>query len=275
MPIYRTYIPQPPLATFVDKFWWYEGNKPTHVRERRLPDGAMELVVNLREDATTIYGGQAHNQLQRLRGCVISGAHSEFSILDTANLVSVVGVHFKPGGAFPFFRLPLGELHNKVISLDDLWRASANDLRDRLLEARRPESGFLILEQALLARLAQLSAWYPTVAFALKEFQSAPHIRTVSQVTGQIHFSSRHFIQVFREAVGLTPKLFCRVSRFQEVLHLIGRGQQIDWTDVALSCGYFDQAHCIHDFRAFSGLSPGAYLAHRSEPLNHIPLYND
>ena len=67
-------------------------------------------------------------------------------------------------------------------------------------------------------------------------------------------------------------KLFCRIQRFQEVLHLIGTGRQVEWADVALTCGYFDQAHFIHDFRTFSGLNPTAYLAQRSEHLNHVPL---
>ena len=91
-------------------------------------------------------------------------------------------------------------------------------------------------------------------------------------MTERIGLSPRRFIQVFREEVGLTPKLFCRIRRFQEVLGLIGRGQHVEWAEVALACGYFDQAHFIHDFRAFSGLNPKAYLAHRGEHLNHVPL---
>ncbi len=84
--------------------------------------------------------------------------------------------------------------------------------------------------------------------------------------------SPKRFIQVFSEEVGLTPKLFCRVRRFQEVLRLIEKGQHIEWAEIALTCGYFDQAHCIHDFRAFSGLNPTTYLTHRGEHRNHVPL---
>ena len=71
---------------------------------------------------------------------------------------------------------------------------------------------------------------------------------------------------------GLTPKLFCRVQRFQKVLRRIRTGREVDWTGVALDSGYFDQAHFIHDFKAFSGLSPTAYAAHRTEHLNHVPI---
>ena len=77
---------------------------------------------------------------------------------------------------------------------------------------------------------------------------------------------------MFFDEVGLTPKQFFRVRRFQEVLALIEKRQQIEWANIALTCGYFDQSHFNHDFRAFSGLNPGTYLTHRSEHRNHVPL---
>jgi len=72
--------------------------------------------------------------------------------------------------------------------------------------------------------------------------------------------------------VGLTPKLYCRVQRFQQVLRLLDTGRPFDWANVALACGYYDQAHFIRDFRAFSGLSPTTYLRNRGEHLNHVPM---
>jgi AraC-like DNA-binding protein len=142
-----------------------------------------------------------------------------------------------------------------------------------LLEARTPERKFHILEQALFAHVTRPLIQHPAVAFALKEFQlSSPYAGTIADVTERVGLSSRRFIQVFREEVGLTPKLFCRIKRFQEVLRRIGQGEQMDWADIALTCGYFDQAHCIHDFRAFSGITPGAYLAQRGAYQNHVAL---
>ena len=274
MPAYRAYTPQPPLAEFVDKIWLYEGFEHKHTRERRLPDGSIELIINLHEDTIPVYDPQNTNQFQTFRGTVICGAHSESFIIDTASLTSVMGVHFKPGGAFPFFKLPASELHNTHISLEALWGAAADDLRQQLLEAETSETRFSILEQALLARLARPLMHHPAVAFALKEFREVPHGRTIADVTERIGLSSRRFIQVFHDEVGLTPKLFCRVQRFQEALRRIRREQHIEWVDIALTCGYFDQAHFIHDFRAISGLNPGAYLLNQSEHLNHVPLYD-
>ena len=197
MTIYRTYIPQPPLANFVDSFWLYEGYYQPHTKERRLPDGSMELVINLRDDTLRVYDRQNPHQFQSFRGGLISGARSQFTVLDTASMQSIIGIHFKAGGAFPFLPLPARELHNTLLPLDTLWGSTASNLLDMLREAQTPETKFRILEQALLAHARLPLARHPAVAFALREFQGVqPHLqrshtRTISDVTGQIGLSPR------------------------------------------------------------------------------------
>jgi AraC-like DNA-binding protein len=261
--IIRTYIPEPPLLDFVELFWLYEGFTQPE-KERALPTGTVELVINLREDRLQVFDRQNTDRLRNFRGSMICGPHSEFFVIESGLDELILGVHFKPGGARPFLKVPTGELHNAHVSLDTLWGAKAVALRDRLLDPKTPEARFRILEQCLMAQVAWPWAWHPAVAFALKEFQGVPHARTISDVAEQIGISQRRFIQVFRDEVGLTPKLFCRVRRFQEVLRLIGRGR-VEWVDVALACGYYDQAHFINDFQAFSGLNPTAYVTHRED----------
>lgn len=187
-------------------------------------------------------------------------------------MASLIGVSFKPGGAAPFFPLPASELHNRHVSLETLWGTSAAELREQLLSVDATQARFTLLEESLLAHVSRPLLWRPAVAFALAELQTFTHTRTISEVIEQTGLSARHFIQIFDEAVGLTPKQFYRVRRFQEVLRLIEKGGPIRWTDVALACGYFDQAHFIHDFRDFCGLTPGTYLAQRGEFRNHVPL---
>ncbi|MGC9950147.1 MAG: helix-turn-helix domain-containing protein [Bryobacteraceae bacterium] len=271
MQSYR-YIPAPPLSEFVGLLWLYEGYQQPHKKERLLPDGSMELVVNLNEDLTRVYDPHEPEKFQTLRGPVVVGAHSEFFVIDTAEQHTVAGVHFKPGGAFPFLGLPASALHNTLVSLEDLWGRLADQLRERLLEAATPQARLRVMERVLLARAAERWERHPAVTYALREFHGLPHTRTIADVTGQIGLSAKRFIQVFSGEVGLTPKLFCRVRRFQRVLRRIGAGRPVEWAAVAADCGYFDQAHFIRDFRAFSGINPSAYIAQRTEHLNHVPL---
>jgi len=269
---YSSHIPRPPLSHFVDVLLHYDGYQQPHDKERLLPDGSMELVINLREEKVRMYDRQNIGQCQTFPGSIVIGAQSEFFVIDTAEQAAVIGVHFKPGGAFPFFKLPAGELHNEYVALETLWGRDAKDLRERLLEAPTADAKFGVLEQYLWKRVAKPLERHPAVGFALREFQGAAGARTVADVSGQIGFSARHFIQVFADEVGMTPKLFCRVQRFQETVRRIGMGQRVGWAGMALDCGYFDQAHFIHDFRAFSGLNPSAYAAQRTEHLNHVPI---
>jgi len=256
--MYARRVPRAPLSDFVDLLWLFDGYAPVHAQERLLPTGTVELVLDMRSGPP---GFRA----------VVAGPHSESSILDTSRAASVLGVHFKPGGAFPFLGVPAGELHNLEVPLDVLWGSGADELRERALSARSTEARFRVLEESLLAR-ARTLARHAAVAFALRELGEVPNARTVAAVAGAVGLSQRRFIDRFRDEVGLTPKLFSRVRRFQEVIRLVHPVRTVDWTDVALSCGYFDQAHFIHDFRAFSGMSPTEYFARKGDHENHVPL---
>jgi len=269
----RLYSPPPPLGHYVDLLWLYEGFRPAHPRERLLPTGTVEIVFDLREDRILTYGQRERMRPFYLSGSVVCGAHSEFFVIDTASQDGVMGVHFRPGGAYPFFKLPAGELHNEHVDLGALWGwQEVRDLRERLLAALKPEQKLRILERALLVKLRDGFERHPAVAYALGEFHAVPEGRSIAAVTDRTGFSARRFIDLFEREVGLTPKLFCRVRRFQKVLQTIQSGCAIDWAGIALNCGYYDQAHFIHDFRAFSGINPSTYLAAHTPHLNHVPI---
>jgi AraC-like DNA-binding protein len=270
--LFRHYKPKAPLSDFVDLFWYYDGYSQPHKKERLMPDGSVELVINLREDESRIYDRQEHESWRRLPGAIVSGPQSNFFVIDTAEQASVIGIHFKPGGAFPFFKLPLDELQDQQVALCDLWGTEAGLLRERLLEAHSPEEKLRLLESCLLTQSYRSLSRHPAVGFALQEFARIGQTRSVTEVSDQTGLSARRFIQLFSGSVGLNPKLYCRIGRFQQVLRMIHSGRECDWTQVALECGYFDQAHFIHDFKAFSGINPSTYLEQRTEHLNHVPI---
>ncbi|MGP0076629.1 MAG: DUF6597 domain-containing transcriptional factor [Bryobacteraceae bacterium] len=268
-----TYIPGPPLSEFVHLLWLYEGYSQPHAKERALPTGEMQMVINLEQDRSCIYDREDTDRCQTFSGSLVSGAHSEYLVIGTAMQSFIMGVCFKPNGAFPFLRMPAGELSNATVSLDALWgRAAAVDLRDQLLEAPTHQARFEIMERTLLTELRRGFDRHAAVDFGLRRFMAAPHITTIAGVTDQIGLSPKRFIQIFRDETGFTPKVFCRIRRFQQALDRIGGRKSVEWATVALDSGYFDQAHFNHDFRAFSGINPSTYLAHQTPHRNHVPL---
>ena len=151
-------------------------------------------------------------------------------------------------------------------------------MRQRLLEADTISEMFTVAETALMQQLVRPLELHPAVTFAARRFSANPHTATVGSVLDSIGLSHRRFTQLFHEQTGLGPKTFCRVRRFQRVLRTIHAARGTEWTQIALDCGYFDQAHFIHDFQGFSGFTPSAYTAnffkydHDNEHINHVPL---
>ena len=182
----------------------------------------------------------------------------------------MAGVAFKPGGTVPFMRMPAHEASDADVPLESLWgRRRPTALRERLLESDSIDATLDALE-AVLHEMWRPPGLHPAVNFALAAFDRAPSTTTIAAVTDAIGLSAKRFIERFKIEVGLTPKRYCRVRRFQRALALANRGRRVDWTGVALDCGYFDQAHFIHDFRSFAGLTPTEYLAARTSFQNHV-----
>jgi AraC-like DNA-binding protein len=191
-------------------------------------------------------------------------------VLDTSTPFGVVAVHFRPGGSFPFFGVPSTELRNQGVPLDLLWGRDAASFSDRLCEEKAADKRFNVLEEALLRRAWGRFDRHPAVRYALDVLDRSNGMRPVGDVIQGIGLSLRRFGELFGSEVGLSPKAFCRIRRFNEVLRRVEGFTDVDWADVAVSCGYFDQAHFNHDFRAFAGLTPSAYLCDRMSCMHVI-----
>ena len=265
--------PSPPLGGFVERLW-HLSDAPVHSRERILPGGTVELVINLQEDEIRIYDPERPECCRRFSGAVVSGVYGKPFVIDTREHASMLGVHFRPGGAFPIFQMPVSELRDTHVDLETLWGAMAVELRERLCELKSLSGGFQLLEETLVNRISFSPRFHPAVRFALDAFRHANPNLAVGHIAGQSGFSQRRFIEVFKQEVGMSPKLFDRVRRFQQALALAQGQSRPDWAQLALECGYCDQSHFINEFRCFSGLRPAQYVRQRSKRVlpNHVPI---
>jgi AraC-like DNA-binding protein len=268
--LYLSYRPHPLLRDVID-YLWLLSDAPGHAKERIVPSGTLELVINLREDAIRIYDRTKPSVCRTFPGIVVSGAYTDFFVIDTAEHALMMGVHFKPGGAMPFLGARADELTDRHVDVESLWGASAKELRERLCAATTHQHCFRILETALLDRTRSPLKHRDEVQMALACFENGAK---VGDVADRIGLSHRHFIDLFTAEVGMTPKVFCRVRRFQRALSALGPRDPPDWANLASRCGYFDQSHLIRDFVAFSGFGPTEFVSHRNDRLkeNHLVL---
>lgn len=268
------HVPSGRLGRFVEIFWYWEGAGILQGKELALPSSGTELVLDLAPDADA-------------RDSVLSGPHSRaFAISGAARATCLLGVHFRAGGAHPFLPVPAGELQDAHVALEDLFgRAEISALLENLHIAREKGGApalFRVLESWLRAHLRNPLIHHPAVAFALEQLERAP-TTAAAELADAAGLSHRRFIEVFRGHTGLAPKLYSRVGRFQRTIRALGTpsvsagsgagagAQSVDWAEVAVRGGYFDQSHLIHEFRELCGLTPSRYLARRTEHFGHLP----
>jgi AraC-like DNA-binding protein len=192
--------------------------------------------------------------------------------IDTRTHASIIGVHFRPGGAAGLLGAPPGEIADAHVGLEALWGPRAVELRERLCAEPDLRQRFKILEQALTSRLLRARPGRSAVMAAIPRLDQ-PGIE-VGEVTRALGLSRRRLIEIFTEDVGMAPKRYSRVRRFQRALALAMGSPSPAWAQLAVECGYFDQAHLCRDWAELTGLSPGELLALRGTRVkdHHVAL---
>ena len=278
--IYLEHTPAPPLNRFVRSLWYAQAPQPGHKRERVLPTGRVQVILNLARDFILDCAKESPESgpMARVAPSLVVGARSVYEVVDTSDMADIIGMVFEPG-AFPVFAGDAADLFsNRTVDLEEIWGVQARTLRDRLREIATPAGKLSCLEALLADRLNLMFARravkvHGAVDFALTRFGRAPCVATVAEVAKSTGWSERRFSQVFREQVGLSPKVWCRVQRFQLAVQRLHAGADVRWSELALDCGFYDQAHFANEFRAFSGIDPTTYSAARGTPwANHVKV---
>ncbi len=274
--MYLTYIPGPPLSSFVEHFWLTQESDQPFTREVALPSGNTQLIIQLEGDPQRIVTQRGSHHERVFHESLVRGPGADWYLLSAGRRMTRLGVQFKPGGSYPFFRSPMSELHDAHEPLEALWGAPARELRERLLELSTSEERFHLVEQFLLAQAVRPLTYHPAVAYALHKLRPGNGTPSIAEIVEQVNFSHRQFIALFRESVGLAPKEYWCLRRFLLTARNAYDDTPVAWNELALRFGYSDQAHLCNEFRAFSGLTPGSYLKHRHPQFStYIPLPAD
>jgi len=264
------------LAPLVEMLWLAQdpiaplaGGTPH--RQRVLPNGRIQLILNLAGDHLTEVcegGGLAHTRRQA--PALVTGLQTRFHTIATEDLADLAGVVLRPGGFWPIFGADADEFSDCESSLEAWLGREAEDLRERLRETVAVESRFAILEGWLVDRVMRGQRERCTVTdFALAELRAGEPVREIARRSG---WSERTVSERFRRQVGVTPKIFDRIARFQRVVQRLHRDPGVEWAQLALECGFYDQAHFSHEFRAFSGISATEYATSERRWSNHLKI---
>lgn len=271
--LYLERPPHPALAPFIQTLWYSCDPHAAHSRQRVLPTGHAQVVISLARDYLTD-ANHSTNPLAHSAPALFLGLYSLHQHIDAIDLAELIGISFHPAGTLPFFPHSTDLFTNRETPLEDLWGSPFRSLRDHLRELLTPARKFDLLESFLLTRLhkARAKTHTPLIRFSLDALHATPCVTTVAELTRTTGLSPRRLSQLFRERIGVPPKLYSRILRFQQAVQQLHSGADIRWSELALACGYYDQSHFANDFRAFSGLSPTAYSAATRPWSNHINI---
>lgn len=238
-------------------------------RRRELPSGEVIVIIGFGPKLETTYPELAPGRPTAHRSFV-AGLHQTHCIVATPGSQSGVQVNLTPLGAHLLLGVPMHELTNRVVELGELLGRDGDRLADQLHDTGDWEARFALLDRVLERRLAEARAGTPDVAWAWRRMLETGGRLRVAELCRELGCSRKHVQRRFSEQIGISPKAFARILRFQRAVHLLGhrdgpawlpdaeRGTGAGWTGarIAAECGYFDQAHMNRDFRQFAGISP-------------------
>lgn len=253
---YAEYAPSPRLSGLVETYWLLEGASAGSA-DAILPDGRMELVFHYRG---SFCRHADEREPVRQPDALLVGQMIEPAVLAPDGAVGVAAIRLKPAAARTLLGFALSEVSGRFVDLALIF-PSANQLIERLSEAATDSARIALLESWLIDRgcpspKIQVQGAVGTI---LATGGRAP----VSILAAQAGTSVRQMERQFHADVGLTPKTFARIIRLQAALRHVRDGRPLD--DVALACGFFDQAHMSRDFRELAAMSPGAWRTHEGE----------
>lgn len=270
MLFHRTWDLPAPLGVFVEQIWIARGRLGKPWRNAILPDGAVDLMVNL-GDPQYLCLGTDHDRLAPFSHSWLSGERMKPIVIEERGWVDLLGVRFRPGGAWSILHVPVSEFTGHVVELDSLPNLEMEPLRQQLAEAGSDDARVLRMQSWLMSRFLRGTSATPAVRYALKKM-SRTGLAKIGHLVAEIGISHKQFLREFEKCVGLKPKAFARLRAFQQVINFVGHERDPVWVDAAVTCGYHDQAHFIHEFQDFTGLTPSEYLRMRGPFLNYLTM---
>ena len=242
------------------QYVWYSAGSMDRLRERILPAPAIELVLNLGAPMRVLEG----RGTQTLVGGVTSGLTTAPQMLGHPPVHAAIGIRLHPLAARAVLGLPLSDITDHFVALDELiGRAEAGALVDRCVAAPTP-SARMRLFLAWVERRVAAARPDRTVAYVARRLEASHGAASIAALRDESGSGKNRLLAGFRDAFGVSPKVYARLLRLQRTLALLDEARPRSLAALALDAGYYDQPHMNAELRALTGLSPRALVGTRN-----------
>jgi AraC-like DNA-binding protein len=207
----------------------------------------------------------------------ISGMHKDYLSISAPQDSEMLAIQFKTNGAYPFINQPIHQLNNKVIKGEDIFGKDILEIRAKILNTDETSHKFEIIENWLTNKFVGNKTPKPELVDILSQLQTKP-ISDHNTIISAYPKTQKHLINQFKTYFGLTPKVFHRIFRFNEILKQIQNKENLVWPQITYEFGYSDQSHFIKEFKEFkefSGFNPQEFIKsdfHKDDETNFFPI---
>ena len=255
-------VPAPPLDRFIDDIYCLTG-VPRHRRMNVPPMPSAHLFVNL-GGPVRLWDSDPSVPPAVCTDGWFMGVWTRRFLFEYPTRVRVVGVHFKPWGISPFVDMPATELRDRWVPVDAVWQRSLDRIRNQVGDIASATETLRVVEEELRSRLAEApSRGLDLVRCTGRRLEASHGAVPIGALTHAAGVSGNHLAAQFKAHVGVTPKRVARIYRFARLILSANAVHPVDWSDLAQTAGYFDQAHLSREFKDFTGHTPTQYLALR------------
>ena len=244
--------PDPALSSLIECYWVVESSDTEVSREKIIPDGFTEVIFHFGDSYRTNING--HWQTQST--CLLAGQISNYFYLENTGRAGIAAIKFKPAALTQLFGLDMSAYTDKVVDLETIAIEGLTALGAIVLPFNDEHS----LASSLNAYFLSLNLPLPGTAIvtAIDHIFGRNGMVSVKEIASAAGIGERQLERLFKTYIGLTPKYYARIIRFNYIFQLI-KDQDITWAEVVYRSGYYDQSHFIRDFKAFTGEDPSAY----------------
>jgi AraC-like DNA-binding protein len=249
---FRRIHPPAELRKLVECYWIARNPDPAPVLQKIIPDGFPELIFHFGDP----YRIQLADTWEQQANNLLAGQITKFFFLENSGTSDILGIKLNPAAVTQLFDINMSALCDRVVPLDEVGHPWLLNVHRIIREAGDHEMRIQLFNQQLINFQ---SIKNNPLERAIEAIQQSRGAISVSALCQQCGFSERQAERYFKRYIGLPPKFFARVIRFSHIFQ-VAREKKLSWSEVGLESGFYDQAHFIKDFKAFSGEDPSRYF---------------
>ena len=271
--IFNTHTPLDPLKKHVDVLMYFKDYMPPHSIERVVPTGHIFVIFELDGYPRNTYNAQTLKPEGTYTEVWVSGMHRNYLSISAHEQSEMFIMQFKTAGFSPFINIDVSELTERVIPANIVFGNEILQLRKLIMAEDNAENKFKVAETWLLNKFNEQNIPSEELYDILKKLQQEP-AAGLDKILISYPYTQKHLITQFKKHVGITPKYYQRILRFNEILLRIHNKENIAWSEIAYTCGFSDQSHFIKEFKHFSGFNPVEFIYndYNKQVVNFFPV---